>query len=219
MCVHRILTVVLVVTGLGGCASSRLLLEVEPATAEIKVVESPAAARMTNAGRLLGKGSVSLQKTEALRKLISISANGYEPLSVYIPDVGPDEQIKVILSKEDGRLAQEVASLRSDLEAERKTNALLKEQIVRQSGARHSVGLQLVQLQKLVGLSMLEDAETTASELFKQPEEFLPAAAFTLRGKLRIQQGRFQDAKADLQKAMTLSPSDGEARSLMESLK
>ncbi|MEN9824966.1 MAG: hypothetical protein RI953_711, partial [Pseudomonadota bacterium] len=39
------------------------------------------------------------------------------------------------------------------------------------------------------------------------------------RGKLRIAQGRLQDARADLQKAVELNPGDKEASALLETVK
>jgi hypothetical protein len=204
---------------LNSCVSGRLLMNVEPPVAEIRVIDNLVASRATNAGKIVGKGRVSLQKTEYSRKLFLLSAPGHDSLAMFIPEIGAEEQVKITLPKQDGRLAQEAAALRSDLEAERKANALLKEQILNQSNARHSIGRQLVQLQKWIVLTMAEDAEIVAGELFKLPEDLLPAAAFTLRAKLRIIQGRVQEAKADIQKALSLSTGDTEATALLESLR
>lgn len=202
-----------------GCVSGKLFMTIDPPSAEIRVVDSLAGARAQNAGKLVGKGSASLNKTDFTRKLFMLSAEGYEPLAFFVPEVGGDDQVKIVLPKEDGRLAREVASLRSDLEAERKTNALLKENLLRQSQQRHTVGQQLVQAQKFLSLAMNDDAEFMVNELFKVAEDVLPSAAFVLRGKLRIAQGRLQDARADLQKAVELNPGDKEASALLETVK
>ncbi|MEY4066449.1 MAG: hypothetical protein RIR26_2657 [Pseudomonadota bacterium] len=204
---------------LTSCASGRLLVTVEPPSAEIRMIESLAAVRNANAGRLLGKGTVSLGKSEYSRKLFLLSAAGHEPLAFFVPEVGSDEQVKVTLFKEDGKLAREAASLRSELDAERRANSQLKEALQKQNNAKHNVGLQLAQLQRVLTLSMNEDAEIAAGELFKISEEFLPATAFVLRAKLRLLQGKSLEAKADLQKALRLSPAEREAKALLESLK
>jgi len=208
-----------VVLGMTGCASGQVAMTVEPAGAEIRVIENIESARDLNAGKLVGKGSATLGKNDYLRKLFVLSAPGYESITLFVPELNGDETVKVTLPKEDGRLAKEVAALRSDLEAERKTNALLKEELVKQAGARHSIAAQLVKLQKWLSLTMEQDAEIVVRELFKQPENLLPASAFTLRAKLRIVQGRLQDAKADLLKATSLDEGDSEAKKLLESVR
>lgn len=205
--------------GLTACASGRLVMSVEPPAAEIRVIETLATARSANAGRVLGKGAVNLAKADYSRKLFLLSAAGYEPLALFVPEIGSDEQVKITLPKEDGRLAREVASLRSDLDAERRANSLLKETLQKQSVAKHDVGQQLAQLQRMLTLSMSEDAEIAVGELFRNSDEFLPATAYVLRAKLRLSQGKSNEAKGDLQKALKLSPSDREAKALLESLK
>ena len=194
-------------------------MTVEPPTAEIRLIESLATVRNMNAGRLLGKGTVSLGKADYSRKLFLLTASGHEPLAFFVPEIGADEQVKITLFKEDGKLAREAASLRSELDAERRANSQLKETLQKQNNAKHNVGQQLAQLQRVLTLSMNEDAEIASSELFKNSEEFLPVTAYVLRGKLRLLQGKTTEAKGDLQKALRLSPSDREAKALLESLK
>jgi hypothetical protein len=202
-----------------GCASGRVVMTVEPSGSEIRAIENLSSARDLNAGKLLGKGSVSLERSDYLRKLFVLSATGYEPITLFVPELSGEEKVKITLKKEDGRLAKEVAALRSDLEAERKTNALLKEELVKQSASRHTIAAHLVKLQKWLSLTMEQDADIAVNELFRQPEALLPASAFTLRAKLRIVQGRLQDARADLQKAVSLDSSDVDAQKLLETVK
>ncbi len=206
-----------VCTVLISCAST-VTIKTAPKNAEVSEVPN----RDTKATpKLIGSsGELILSGQQLNGNLYRISAPGYETVYTYFPSSNDPKVVldfslpKPLLSAE-ARLAQaenQVRSLTRILtETEQTRDDLLKNY--------DKVARLLVATQRNLNLRAFADAEDTLKRLFELPQDQLPAASWTLRGKLHLLKGQMSDARMDFEQAARKSPEETEAKSLLETVK
>ncbi len=202
---------------LGSCAST-VTIKTTPKNAEISEVPNRDSKAQSKVIGTTGETVLSGQQVSG--NLYKISAPGYETVYAYFPSPNDPKALldftlpKPLLSAE-ARLAQaenQVRSLTRILtETEQQRDDLVKNY--------DQVARLLVLTQRHLNSRAFSDADDALRRLFEISQETLPAAAWTLRGKLKLLKGQMSDARADFEQAVRKSAEETEAKSLLETIR
>jgi hypothetical protein len=213
-CILRLSIWSLLAAVFSGCSTTVYTVKTIPADAEIlemseKDLEKPI--------KNIGKGEVKFQNNEFAGKIVSLRAASAQRVLVVFPKVNQEGIITLTLPPADASLQARLAELEAQLSAERRQSAELKTNVEKRVLASHAIARLLSLAQRHLTSGALSEAERVISESSKIPEEFLPAAVFTLQGKIFLAQNRRSEARKAFSKALALSDKESEARSLIES--
>jgi hypothetical protein len=201
---------------LAGCATQNYSLKTIPPEAEIVVMSEK---DLTKPVKTLGKGEARLSGEDLSGKLYGVQGKGLQTMLIVFPKVNEEGALTLSLPPADSSLQQRIADLESQLTAERRASSELKAGMEKRIATQHDVARHLANAQRHVTLGSVGEAERILQDLFTQPEETLPAAAYVLRGKVKLMQNKRGEARADFMKAVSLSDKETEAKSLLESAK
>jgi hypothetical protein len=199
-----------------GCATRTYTLKTTPPEAEIALVNEK---EPDKAIKTLGKGEAKLQGEDLNGKIYAIRGPNLQRILLVFPKANEDGVLTLSVPPADSTLQDRLAELESQLTAERRANADLKTAAEKRERGRHDTVRLAVTAQRHLALGSQGEAERLVADLFSQGEENLPAAAYTLRGKLRLTQNKRAEARADFLKAIALSDKESEAKALLESAK
>lgn len=200
-----------------GCSTTAsVALKVSPKDGEVVLFGSR---NSSSDKKVVGKGEVSLQGDQVANKLYGVKMPGYEQVLIFFPKEQDGGVLDIALPPESSETRDKLAKLEAEVANLRQTLVAEQEQKQKFLSQIHSVGSSVAGAQRYLTLNMLPEAERNINELFKLPPELLPASAYTLRGKLRLTQGRRSDAVADFEKALSLNSGDIEARAFLGTAK
>lgn len=197
------------------CASRELTIKTNPATATVTAVDFESPTKRTQ----IGKGEFKIQMDSLAGKTLLIEDKGQEPLLAIPLNLSPAETLSFQLSPKSTELEKKISGLETNLEIEKRNTQALGEKLAQLEKERHRVAQLVARFQNAITQNSVTKANALSIELFKLPENVIPAVAYTLRGKLRLLEQKRSEARLDFTRALQIFPQDLEAKSFLDNLK
>lgn len=197
---------------LGSCAT-RFKIDVFPKDATIEALSGgdPKAQ-----GKVLGKGNVEVEADAAVNEVYKLSSPGYETLYVFVP---PKQDGLMTVKLNQLNEMQKIIELEGKLNAADRSVKELQNEINRNRNYLSLIARSMANAQRALSRGSAKEAEVALQQIFNQEKgTFIPASAYTLRGKIHLMKSDRAKAIADLKTALQISPDDSEASFLLKNI-
>lgn len=197
---------------LASCAT-QFQIDVFPKDASIELLN---AGNPDTQGKTVGKGKVEVETSTATNEIYKIASPGYESIYLY---VAPKESGFVMVKLNQLNEMQKIIELEGKVNAADRSVKGLQEEIGKNRSFLNLVARAMSNSQRALSRGSAKEADHALQDIFSgEKGGFVPAAAYTLRGKIYLMKGEKEKAISDFKTALRISSDENEASILLRNI-